>query len=173
MRLLLPAAAIVLLLTLPGALAGQCRSGQCGGNGAGVEVAGFTTGTWDIWRVQVNAAGTLASSLTWVSSPGGADYDMTLWKPGADLDGILSSSEILKTSWTKATTPGEAITFPVTPNPPGQRYVLTVEPVTAKLETYTINATGGTLIGTCHGAAYQASAGALCMPAATGSTKFR
>lgn len=163
----------ILAVLVPSAFAGQCSGGTCGGNGAGAEVAGYSTGTWDIWRVNVPIAATLTSSITWVSSPGGADYDMTLWVPGADLDGRLLASEIIATSWTRSMSPGESISRSLAANPPGIRYVITVEPVMAKLETYTITASGGTLIGTCHPTASQATLGALCLPGATGSTKFR
>lgn len=172
MRPALVILAILALALLPQALAGGCNP-QCGGNGAGVEVLGYSTGTWDIWRVNVTTAGTLSASLTWVSSPGGADYDMTLWKPGADLDGVLAQNEILATSWRIRNTPGESFSFPVTPNPPTQRYVITVEPIMAKLETYKLDVTGGKLIPTCHPTTSQATFGVLCMPGATGSTKFR
>lgn len=163
---------LVLILLAPGALASVCfAGGECRGNGAGVEVLGVSTGTWDIIRVNVTTAGTLSATLTWTSSPNGADYDMTLWKPGADLDGVLSQDEILKIAWTPSNTPGESLQHPVAPHP--LRYVLTIEPVTAKLETYTAQVSGGKAIGTCHGVVYLATAGRVCAPAATASTKIR
>lgn len=119
-----------------------------GGNGLGVEAGPYSAGVWDIWRVYVDSAGTLSASLTWVASPGGADYDLTLWKPGADLDGVLAQNEMLKTSWTRSHAPGEALSHAVTPH--AQAYVVTVEAASAKLETYSLSVTGGDLVRTCH-----------------------
>lgn len=137
-----------------------------GGNGLGVEARPYSVGMWDIWRVDVTQAGTLTADLTWVTSPGGADYDLTLWSPGADLDGVLSQSEMLQTSWNRSTTHFEHLSHPVTPNV--KRYVVTVEAASAKLETYYLNVEGGDLIRTCH----SLSPPATCLWAAQG-VKYR
>lgn len=136
-----------------------------GGNGLGAEVGPYAAGAWDVWRVYVDAPGTLAASLTWVASPGGADYDLTLWTPGADLDGRLAQSEMLKTSWTRSRTPGEALSHPVTLH--AQGYVVTVESASAKLETYYLTVTGGDLVRTCHNVS-QYTFGATCLWTAQG-----
>ena len=136
----------VLLLALAAAPVAPAETG--GGNGLGVVAGPYAVGAGDIWRVYVDAPGTLSASLTWVASPGGADYDLTLWKPGADLDGILAQSEMLKASWTRSSTPGEALSHPVTPH--AQAYVVTVDAASAKLETYYLTVTGGDLVRTCH-----------------------
>lgn len=149
----------VLLLFL--APAGMAATG--GGNGVGAQAGDVSAGAWDIWRVYVTTPGTLSASLSWVASPGGSDYDLTLWKPGADLDNVLAQNEMLKTSWTRSTTTrSEALAYAVAPDP--KAYVVTVEAVSAKLETYTLTVTGGQLVRVCH----HASPPFTCLWAAQG-----
>lgn len=157
-----PLLVLILMAVAPAALA---TTG--GGNGLGAEVGPYSAGMWDMWRVYVETAGTLSANLTWVSSPGGADYDLTLWAPGADLDGVLAQNEMLKTSWTRSNAPGESLAFPVAPN--AKAYVVTVEAASAKLETYYLTVTGGRLVRVCN----SFSPPFTCLWSAPGSSKCR
>ena len=131
------------------ALAPLASGATGGGNGLGVQVGdAYSVGMWDIWRVYVTQAGTLTANLSWVASPGGADYDLTLWKPGADLDGVLAQSEMLQASWNRSVTHPERLSYPVAPD--AKAYVVTVEAASAKLETYRLAVEGGRLVRTCH-----------------------
>lgn len=137
---------VLLLLLAPAVTAGTG-----GGNGVGAQAGDYSAGMWDIWRVYVTTPGTLSASLSWVASPGGSDYDLTLWAPGADQDNLLAQSEMLKASWTRsATNRQESLSHAVAPN--AKAYVVTVEAVSAKLETYTLTVTGGQLVRVCHNA---------------------
>ena len=136
-------ALLLVLVAAPTVLAAN------GGNAVGATAGRFTVGVGDIWHVYVPAAATLHATLTWVDSPGGADYDMTLWSPGADQDGVLAQSEMLASSWTRANEPGESFSYAAAPA--GPPYVLTVEAASAKLETYYLDVTGASaLVHTCH-----------------------
>lgn len=156
MRTLRVAAALLMLLVA----ASPAVADRHGGNGVGAQAGPYSAGTMDVWRVYVGGPGTLAAALTWVASPIGADYDLTLWRPGADLDGVLSQGEMLAASWTRSRAPGESLSHSVAPDP--RAYVLTVEAVSAELETYYLDATGGEVVRTCHRAS-EPTRGATCL----------
>lgn len=101
--------------------------------GQGFAVGGpmDSAGIWKLYHVNVQGSPVVGSAtLTWTRTALTADqFDMTLWKPGADDDGQLTPDEILATSWGYTPTPERSLSF--TLPPAAEDYVFTVEPTQA------------------------------------------
>lgn len=116
--------ALAILAPLAGA---NTMSGQGYGVGGSVDSAGV----WEIYHVNVQGVPVVGNAtLSWTRAGALSDqFDLTVWKPGADEDGRLSPDEILATSWGFTQQPQRSIAF-VLP-PAAKDYVFTVEPTQA------------------------------------------
>lgn len=134
----LPLAALALLAAAPLALADTEA-----GRGVGAAVFGQSAGLWH--RVDVHVPGTgpqaVALALSWGTLPP-ADFDLTLWTPGAFDDGRLRQDEALATAWTWSTRGPESLSVTL---PGGTVYPLTVEPIHSAGNAWRLESTGAGL----------------------------
>lgn len=105
------------------------------GRGYGVDAFYASAGLWHAYGAQ-HGGGLLTLDLTWGAFLLATDYDMTLYRPDALNDGVLTQDEAIARAWTYSRSPREeqiAVTVP-----PGE-YIVTVEPIQSDGQTYRLD----------------------------------
>lgn len=126
------------------ALVPALSAASTSGTGYGAQVFGQSAGKWAHVDAHVPGSGpqTVDLTLAWENDPTPANFDLTVWEEGALEDGALTSDEAIAKAWTWKFEGPETLSVTLEG---GGRYPMTIEPIQATGNTWTLTADGATL----------------------------
>lgn len=133
------------LLAATAALAAPLAgAAQASGRAYGADAFYAAAGVWDAYWFD-HPGGVAVVDLSWEQGLAlGVDYDLTVYRPGALDDGALLRSEAVGASWTSGWDVRHSTERVALDLPPG-RYVVSVEPMQAQGQRYTLATNTGWL----------------------------